>query len=1200
MGIINNKSGDLEREAARLFSNLHSSLMAEAEALCGDRAAAEDLVMQTIERLCSADCRYDEEKGGIFPYARKVLKNEYLKSIRGKMRKAVVYIDPDELAIISDERAENLQGVEAASEENSETVRAAIASLSPEMREIIMLRHFDECTIPKIARILGLSENSVRCRLHYARKVLAKRLSRLRKPKALSVLAAAFLAVISFAAVKTGVLSFAAGGDAPTPAAEEERAAGQPAALDDEPAIPGDESIVQDDVPLVVDTGISPSNAGLSVSDPELPATIEQQEQPMNTNTCKTILAAASLAASLATSPVLATTPSLPAGYTPVAYIQGNGVDARIKTDYYPQPNRDKIEAVVEFPSVASTVQMVVWCARKNGVDSTWSVFVPYNSGFKFRFDYGNSSTGTVVGFPIADNTKYTLTADANNFTCSGGSQPDDGYQYTKVGDFTTGGPLVLFAAYTDGVDNSVRYFGSHRLYSFKVWRDGALIHDFVPCVDDKGVAKMVDICDNPATLTHEGTFIAGLDGSSMMTVTCNPADCGSPEPAIAVGGLSAGDTVAVSCGATHWTNAVKGVVYACTGWKLYDSDGNAVSNGTDTAFTYVHPTPVALRKLEWQWAVSGVAGSLAAGANGSVSPSGTVWFPVGATASVTATPDVGYVFSRWTGNLPDGFDAYSASVTFTPSAPFDMAAEFVAASEPRIFRVDKLVADGQDGGGTSWADTISLTNAFAMAAARDEIWIKAGTYALGAIPTLASTNAIAVRGGFTGGAVDAARAAGAVSILHGNEENTADPVMSFTADLGRVVLERVEFVKVAQHALRKSGAADIRLDGCRFLHCNASNADTGKVALDFTGTSYARAVVTNCVFEANRLRNHGLDNQQGYTTWFSTFASVEISSCLFATNGLRFSESTITLGRNSMQGAAVYSTAAPLKVFNTDFRGNVYNTYNSDNCGGVVFLAGNATRHSFRNCLFAGNRGANYEFPPTAGIGCGAIYVSLADAAQSVEVENCTFAYNIACPRTGRYVAAGITVAVGSLRCRNSIFHGNVIYSTGTASADIGLKDATASADIDWCMFDSLESPNLQAGNGTLTLGANNLVGDPLLFTSTDEFRTNGFSRVYETLPATYYDATQILYLKENFYNAIGTLNFHLVGPQYYDERTGNQVKTGAKIVSPAVNTGDPASPYANEPVPNGKRVNLGRYGNTPWATSASLAPSGFAFYLL
>ena len=48
--------------------------------------------------------------------------------------------------------------------------------------------------------------------------------------------------------------------------------------------------------------------------------------------------------------------------------------------------------------------------------------------------------------------------------------------------------------------------------------------------------------------------------------------------------------------------------------------------------------------------------------------------------------------------------------------------------------------------------------------------------------------------------------------------------------------------------------------------------------------------------------------------------------------------------------------------------------------------------------------------------------------------------------------------------------------------------------------------------------------------------------------------------------------------------------MKTGVKIVSPAVNTGDPASPYANEPDPNGKRVNLGRYGNTPEAAITAL----------
>lgn len=34
--------------------------------------------------------------------------------------------------------------------------------------------------------------------------------------------------------------------------------------------------------------------------------------------------------------------------------------------------------------------------------------------------------------------------------------------------------------------------------------------------------------------------------------------------------------------------------------------------------------------------------------------------------------------------------------------------------------------------------------------------------------------------------------------------------------------------------------------------------------------------------------------------------------------------------------------------------------------------------------------------------------------------------------------------------------------------------------------------------------------------------------------------------------------------------------------VHSPAIDAGDPTSPYANEPVPNGNRINLGCYGNT------------------
>ena len=61
--------------------------------------------------------------------------------------------------------------------------------------------------------------------------------------------------------------------------------------------------------------------------------------------------------------------------------------------------------------------------------------------------------------------------------------------------------------------------------------------------------------------------------------------------------------------------------------------------------------------------------------------------------------------------------------------------------------------------------------------------------------------------------------------------------------------------------------------------------------------------------------------------------------------------------------------------------------------------------------------------------------------------------------------------------------------------------------------------------------------------------------------------------------------------GLGYYDEKTGARVIDYRESeLSPAVDAGDPNSDYSMEPDTNsgwhGKRVNLGAYGNTPWAT--------------
>ena len=198
---------------------------------------------------------------------------------------------------------------------------------------------------------------------------------------------------------------------------------------------------------------------------------------------------------------------ALPAGYTEIEYIQGNGSNARIVTDYVPTPNNDKIEAVVSFPTLDKT--MTIWCARGSSTSTaTWTMFMLNDGGYKLRFDYGSNTTKYFSPTLSAD-TKYTVTAEGNVGTWTGGT----GATHNKVADFTAGGPVTLFASYVNGTGNSVDNWGKHRLYSFKVWRSDELIHYFVPCMDSLGNPTMVDICDNPATLTRSGTFTAGDPG---------------------------------------------------------------------------------------------------------------------------------------------------------------------------------------------------------------------------------------------------------------------------------------------------------------------------------------------------------------------------------------------------------------------------------------------------------------------------------------------------------------------------------------------------------------------------------------------------------------------------------------------------------------------------------------------------------------
>lgn len=58
-----------------------------------------------------------------------------------------------------------------------ETLQQAIAGLSPEHRQVVVLRYFAEMSVQEVARAAGLNEGTVKSRLYRAHQALRQRLS---------------------------------------------------------------------------------------------------------------------------------------------------------------------------------------------------------------------------------------------------------------------------------------------------------------------------------------------------------------------------------------------------------------------------------------------------------------------------------------------------------------------------------------------------------------------------------------------------------------------------------------------------------------------------------------------------------------------------------------------------------------------------------------------------------------------------------------------------------------------------------------------------------------------------------------------------------------------------------------------------------------------------------------------------------------
>ena len=173
-------------------------------------------------------------------------------------------------------------------------------------------------------------------------------------------------------------------------------------------------------------------------------------------------------------------TPTLPEGYTELEYIESSGTQY-IDTGF--KPNQDS-RVIMDFQLATAYSSIRALFGVRDAESGTAALqFVFWNNGATtFWTDYYGTQQ-TIDGFSVTQ--RYTV--DKNkNITYIGGksvsNNPATGQdQYN----------LVLFAINNL---NDVSYGSAFRLYSSKIYDNGTLIRDFVPCQNPTGNVGLYDL----------------------------------------------------------------------------------------------------------------------------------------------------------------------------------------------------------------------------------------------------------------------------------------------------------------------------------------------------------------------------------------------------------------------------------------------------------------------------------------------------------------------------------------------------------------------------------------------------------------------------------------------------------------------------------------------------------------------------------
>lgn len=171
------RQGD-ERAFAELFARHHVAVFRYA-AHMGGAGAADDIVQEVFLAWLRQLHRYDASRGSVQAYLLGIARRQVLKRLMAADPTVSFDVEGEEAAVLESTDANPFD--ETSREETVERVRAAIATLPPMYREVVVLCELNELDYAAASIVIDCPIGTVRSRLHRARALLAAKLAVLRR-----------------------------------------------------------------------------------------------------------------------------------------------------------------------------------------------------------------------------------------------------------------------------------------------------------------------------------------------------------------------------------------------------------------------------------------------------------------------------------------------------------------------------------------------------------------------------------------------------------------------------------------------------------------------------------------------------------------------------------------------------------------------------------------------------------------------------------------------------------------------------------------------------------------------------------------------------------------------------------------------------------------------------------------------------------